>query len=80
MFFLILTLIIVPISIPAIIYMLFKSIVLEKSINIFPLMLYISKKIVTKYGEDDEDDEEIDDENYEYELENENDIVEIKKQ
>lgn len=81
--FLILTLIIVPIAVPAIIYILFKSIVLEQSINIFPFLVYISKKIATKYGEEDDEEEneegeDFDEENYDYELENPNDIVEIK--
>ena len=83
--FLVLTAIVVPLIIPVSVVALFNLIMLEKTINIYPMMLYIGQRFVKKYGEEEEEEDEEDDDDYdnldeeEYELENPNDVFVLKK-
>ena len=84
--FLFLSVIFIPLVIPATIYVLFVTVFTEKGINIVPLGLYIGKKLFKKDVDDEDlDDEDLDDEDYddllnedEYEFEDSNDITVIK--
>lgn len=80
--FLFLSIIFIPLVVPATIYALFVTIFTEKGVNLVPLGLYIGKKIFKEDDEelDEDSDEEFDEEfnENEYELENPNDISIIK--
>ena len=82
--FLLLSVIFIPLVIPATLYTLFVTVFTDKGINIVPLGLYIGKKLFNDKEEDDEDDDDLEDEEYddlldenEYELD-ENEITVIK--
>lgn len=63
--FLFISIIIVPFIIPIFLYVLFKSIVLSKQINMMPLLLYVGRqllKVDEDFDEEDEYDDEYDDE------------------
>ena len=79
--FFFLSVIFVPLVIPATLYALFVTVFMEKGINIVPLGLYIGKKLFKKKDEDDDfEDEDYDDllTEDEYELEDSDDITIIK--
>ncbi len=68
--FLIIFCITIPIIVPLLGYVLFKTIVLNQSLDIYPMILYIGKKIFSDKKEDEDEEEEIDlnelnDEDYE---------------
>ena len=59
----------IPIIIPLLGFVLFKTIVLNKSLDIYPMILYIGKKIFSDKKEDEEEEEvdlsELNDDDYE---------------
>lgn len=75
--FLLASAILIPFIIPILIVVLFRVIVLSHGVDITPLLKHIGKKIFTNKEDPDDDDEELDEE--EYELENPDDVIVIKK-
>lgn len=57
-------LVLLPLLLPVIIWMLFKTIILTEQINMLPLLLHVGKKL-KKMGEGKEVDEDDDDDNLE---------------
>ena len=67
--FVIVTVIVIPLIIPYMVYILFKTIVLRNSdVNISSTLLKISKKLIEKEGNDDNEEDYQLYENNEYEL------------
>jgi hypothetical protein len=64
------------IIIPVMIVVLFREIVLSKNINLYPLLVYIGKKIFPKEEEPEEIDEDDFDED-DYELEDKYEVVRL---
>jgi len=76
--FILLSVIFIPLVIPATLYTLFITIFTDKGINIVPLALYIGKKIFKKDEEEEDDFEDEDSLDWdEYELDS-NEITVIK--
>lgn len=63
--FIFLSVIFIPLVIPATFYTLFITIFTNKGINIVPLALYIGKKIFNDNDDDDDDDDALDWDEYE---------------
>jgi len=55
-------LLLLPILLPVVVWMLFKTIVLTEQINMLPLLLHVGKKI-KNFSERGQDDEDIEDDN-----------------
>jgi len=80
--FSILLVLLTPFILIMFVVLLFKYTVINKDLNIVPILIYIGKKFTKDDDEDDEDDDEEDDEedNEElYELENPYDIIVLNK-
>ena len=75
---------ITPLFIIGYLVALFKLTILSKELNLVPVLYYISTKILKLDKDEDDDDEDDDEEDfnedeYEYVLENLDDIIEIKQ-
>lgn len=81
-YFLILVVLLTPIVLIAFFIVLFRYTVMNKDLNIVPILRYIGQKIIKNDDEDDDDEyEEYDENNPDeelYELENPNDIIVLK--
>jgi hypothetical protein len=79
LFFIVATVIIVPIVIPATIYTLFITIFTNKGINLVPLGVFIGNKLFNKdKNEEEDEDEEFDFDEDDYELEDSDKIIVVK--
>lgn len=84
--FLILFALLAPFIIPILAVALYYTVVMAKSVDVMPLLKFLTRKMFknafdNEKDEDDEDDDEEEDEHLgpdEYELENPHDIIEIK--
>ena len=76
--FLFMLIILTPFIIPIFIIVLFQVVILSKGVNLLPLVFYIGNRIFKGKDYTDEDDDEDDDEDEEYELVNQDEIIEIK--
>jgi hypothetical protein len=79
--FLILFVALVPFIIPILAVLLYNTVVMSKSVDLMPLLKFLTQKMFKRVFEeeeeyDDEEDEELGPD--EYELENPHDIIEIK--
>jgi len=80
--FLVLAVLLTPFIIPITLFMMFKIIVLDKNINLLPVVKYLGEKIFKEKDEEEEDefedDEDLDEElDEEYEPINEHEIIDI---
>lgn len=82
--FLVLAVLLTPFIIPITLVVMFKIVVLDKNINLLPVVKYLGEKIFKEKDEEDDEDEFEDDEaldeeyNEEYEPINPHEIIDIK--
>ena len=85
LYFLILLVVLTPIVLIAFFVVLFRYTVINKDLNIVPLLKYIGQKLMKNEDDEDEDEEEDEEHNENnsneelYELENPNDIIVLKQ-
>lgn len=82
LYFLILLVVLTPIVLIAFFVVLFRYTVINKDLNIVPILKYIGEKLMKDEDDEDDNDEEYDENNPDeelYELENPNDIIVLKQ-